>query len=337
MNASMLTSPCLRASVFLLMRNWQKMLRAPTVCACLIAVLTVVGSARAEEAVVRFESGEGRVDVLIGKQRVAQYVYRDKEILRPYFHAVTTLSGRQVTRNHPPKEGVDPADHATMHPGVWVACGDLGGEDFWRNKGRVAERRFVEEPTSDGPRGSFVVENEYVAAKDERTICRERCRWTIAADKQGWWLVYDGEFTATVDGLAFGDQEEMGLGVRLATALTVRKGGEIVDSAGRKNEKGVWGKPAAWCDYAGTIDGRRVGVAVVPHRENFRESWFHVRDYGLMVANPFGRNAFTRGEKSRVELGRDKPLRLRFAAFVHEAAAGEAVDIEAAVKRMNGD
>ena len=283
---------------------------------------------------MRFESGEGRVDVLIGSQRVAQYVYGDKEILRPFFHAVTTPAGRQVTRNHPPKEGSDPADHATMHPGVWVAFGDLGGEDFWRNKGRVAQRRFVEQPKSDGARGSFIVENEYVAEKAERAICRERCRWTIAADKQGWWFVYDGEFTAIVEGLAFGDQEEMGLGVRLATELTVARGGEIVDAAGRKNEKGIWGRQAAWCDYAGTIDGRRVGVAIVPHRENFRQSWFHVRDYGLMVANPFGRNAFTGEEKNRMEVGRDKPLRLRFAVYVHEAAAGETVDVGSAYRAV---
>lgn len=294
----------------------------------------VAATARTDESGVRFETGDGYVDVLIGKQRVAQYVHRDREIRRPFFHAVTTLAGRQTTRNHPPKEGSDPTDHAAMHPGVWVAFGDLGGEDFWRNKGRIVQRRFVEEPKSDGPRGSFVAQNEYLAAEDERTLCREQCRWTVATDEQGWWLIYDGEFTATVDSLAFGDQEEMGLGVRLATPLSVAKGGEIVDSAGRKNEKRVWGQQAAWCDYSGTLDRRRVGVAVVPHRENFAASWFHVRDYGLLVANPFGRNAFTRGEKSRVQIDRAKPLRLRFAVFVHEAAAGETVDVGSAVKRL---
>ncbi|MEX2185359.1 MAG: DUF6807 family protein [Pirellulales bacterium] len=245
----------------------------------------------------------------------------------------TSVSGRQVTRNHPPQDGADPTDHAAMHPGVWVAFGDLGGEDFWRNKGRVVQRRFVEQPKADGARGSFVAENEYVS-KEGRTLCREQSRWTIVAQASGWWLLYDGSFTAAVDGLAFGDQEEMGLGVRMATPLTVSKGGEIRDTAGRKNEKAVWGQQAEWCDYGGKIggganDSRRVGVAIVPHGENFRKSWFHVRDYGLMVANPFGRNALARGDRSRIEIPRDKPLRLRYAVFVYDAAADDAPDIAA--------
>ncbi len=282
--------------------------------------------AAADEPAVRFSTEGDRLDISIGRARVATYAFRDKEILRPYFSTVATMSGRQVTRNHPPRKDADATDHPSMHPGIWVAFGDLGGEDFWRNKGRVIHRRFVEEAKANGSRGAFVAENEYVS-KDGTTLCREQCRWTVAAQAGGWWLLYDGSFTASVDGLGFGDQEEMGLGVRMATPFTAANGGEIRDSAGRKNEKAVWGQQAEWCDYGGTIDGRRIGVAVVPHAENFGRSWFHVRDYGLMVANPFGRNAFTRGETSRVDVPLDKPLRLRYATFIYDAAAGEAPDV----------
>lgn len=310
-------------------------LRALALLACCYCDGAYDVAARADERTVRFTRGEDRLDIDIGGNRVAMYVMRDKGILRPYFTAVSTASGRQVTRNHPPKEGADPTDHAAMHPGLWVAFGDMGGEDFWRNQGRVVHRRFVEEPKSDGQHGSFVAENEYIA-RDGRTLCRERCRWTIVAqvDSQpaAWWLLYDGSFAAAVDGLAFGDQEEMGIGVRLATPLTVAKGGEIRDSAGRTNEQAVWGRQADWCDYGGTIDGRRVGLAIVPHVENFTKSWFHVRDYGLMVANPFGRNAFTGGEKSRVEVARE-PLRLRWAVFVYDVPADERPDVAAAYRK----
>jgi hypothetical protein len=315
------------------------------VAALTFAVLTFATSeAFAVERAVAFATHDEHIDISIGGQRVARYVLRDKQVLRPYFTAVATITGRQVTRNHPPKEGQDPTDHAAMHPGIWLAFGDLGGEDFWRNKGRVVHGKCVEQPKAAGQRGSFVVENEYLAAQGERSLCRERCRWSVVVAERGWWLLYDGEFAAAVDNLAFGDQEEMGLGVRLATGLTVAKGGAILDSAGRQNEKSVWGQQADWCDYAGTIDGRQVGVALVPHGENFRPSWFHVRDYGLMVANPFGRNAFTRGEKSRIEIRRDKPLRLRFALFVHESAGesvdrkgvdGKSVGVAAAVKELD--
>jgi hypothetical protein len=112
--------------------------------------------------------------------------------------------------------------------------------------------------------------------------------------------------------LAFGDQEEMGLGIRVATPLAVVKGGRITDSAGRVNEAQVWGKQADWCAYRGTIAGKPVGVQLMTHPGNFRRSWFHARDYGLLEANPFGRNAFTKGEKSQVVVEDGKTLRLRF-------------------------
>ena len=106
----------------------------------------------------------------------------------------------------------------------------------------------------------------------------------------------------------------MGLGVRVATNMTANNGGVITSSDGRKNEKQVWGRQADWCDYS----GEGVGVMVMPDPQNFRRSWFHARDYGLLVANPFGRQAFTKGESSRVVVKKGETLTLRFAVLFHD-------------------
>ena len=93
----------------------------------------------------------------------------------------------------------------------------------------------------------------------------------------------------------------MGFGVRLNTPLTVEFGkGEIRNSEGGLNEEGTWGKQAKWCAASGVIDGRRAGVALMPDPANFRPSWFHSRDYGLIVANPFGKKAMTAPEDKTV-------------------------------------
>jgi hypothetical protein len=55
----------------------------------------------------------------------------------------------------------------------------------------------------------------------------------------------------------------------------------------------------------------------MPDPENFRPSWFHIRNSGLMAANPFGRNAFTGGEKSRITIRPGEELRLRFGVLFH--------------------
>lgn len=87
-----------------------------------------------------------RVIITDAGRPVTTYVFRDDKILRPYFANVHAPGGIQVTRNHPPVAGADPTDHDTMHPGVWLAFGDLSGQDFWRNKARVVHVRFVEPP-----------------------------------------------------------------------------------------------------------------------------------------------------------------------------------------------
>ena len=215
-----------------------------------------------------------------------------------------------MTRNHPPDPRADLADHPTFHPGLWLAFGDLNGADFWRNKDRIRHVGFVDGPRGNPGRGSFAVKNQYESGT--RIIGTEVAHFTISVRPAGYLLLWDSEFTPKDGDLIFGDQEEMGLGVRLATPLAVVKGGGIANSDGLKNEAQVWGKPADWCAYAGTVKGRRAGVVLMPHPQNFRRSWFHARDYGLLAANPFGRNAFTKGEASKVVVRKGQALRLRF-------------------------
>jgi len=62
-------------------------------------------------------------------------------LVSPYFANVYSPEGTKVTRNHPPREG-DAADHLTMHPGIWLAFGELSSQDYWRNKARIEHRRF---------------------------------------------------------------------------------------------------------------------------------------------------------------------------------------------------
>ena len=132
--------------------------------------------------------------------------------------------------------------------------------------------------------------------------------------------------------LVFGEQEEMGLGIRLHTTLAVdqKQGGRILDSRGRRNGDEVWGQTADWCDYRGELNGQRVGLLLMPDPANFRPCWFHARDYGFVAANPFGRKAFTRGEISRVEIKPGESFRLRFGVLVHSTPADQPFDAQAA-------
>lgn len=263
---------------------------------------------------VTFEQSQASLQITIDGKAFATYVWQDRTIRRPYFAHVHAPNGTEVTRNHPPVEGKDPTDHAAMHPGLWLAFGDLGGADFWRNQGAVKHVEFLEKPRSSKAGGGFAVKNLYVAGG--KTVCEERCHIKIRVGPNRYLIDWTSEFSGPEE-FFFGDQEEMGLGLRVATPLTVKNGGHLNNGNGPQEEKRVWGKQADWCDYSGTIDGQQVGVALMPDRRNFRRCWFHARDYGLLVANPFGRNAFTKTAKSKISVRKGQALRLRFGVLIH--------------------
>jgi hypothetical protein len=290
--------------------------------------LALVATNAGAQSEIAFKSAEGKVVITAGKEHVATYFYRDTKIPRPFFAHVHAPSGVQVTRNHPPVAGKDATDHAELHPGIWLAFGDLSGSDNWRNKAAIRHDKFAQEPKGN----AFAVRNLYTANDGKKVICTETCKYTILVRPAGYLLLWDSEFRSDVDDFSFGDQEEMGLGVRVATPLTVKAGGQIVTSEGHKNEKQVRGKSSPWCDYSGTIADKRAGITLMQHPKNFRPAWYHARDYGLLVANPFGKNALTGGAKSKVVVKQGETLRLRFAIFLHATGDASKLDLPGAYK-----
>ncbi len=277
----------------------------------------------AEMPTFSFSQSPGKVSITIDDHPLATYVYEDENIPRPYFAQVHAPGGTRVTRNHPPAQGKEPTDHATMHPGLWMAFGDINGNDYWRNRAKVRHESFIEQPRQHSDKAGFAVRNLYLTTdvvedSDKKNIvCGEICRYTFHALPEGILLIWDSTFSTDQKPCTFGDQEEMGLGIRVAGPLMVQRGGTILDAEGRKDEREVWGESAPWCDYSGTIDGRHVGITILCHPENFRRSWFHARDYGLLLANPFGRKAFGKGPASELTVGPNKPLRLCHGVLLH--------------------
>jgi hypothetical protein len=311
----------------------------PAVALALAAFLASPSIALGAEPEVAFVEGSDRVTVAIDGLPIAVYHVRDAKIPRPFFAHVRAPGGLQVTRHHPPIAGQDLVDHDTFHPGIWMSFGDINGSDYWRVAAQVRHAEFVEPPQGGAGQGSFAVRNEYLDQRDPgKVVCDEIARYTFLVRPAGYLLLWDSTFSGDRE-FTFGDQEEMGLGFRVATPLRVEKTGEanlvpgngtILDSKGRRNGDEIWGNTADWCDYSGTMAGQRVGITIFCHPQNFRPSWFHARDYGLLEANPFGRASFGKGEKSQVVVKPGEELRLRYGLLFHSGPAGSAPDLPAA-------
>ena len=288
-----------------------------------IAALLAIGCgaslcAAAETDAFEIDLKNDRLLITRAGKPVASYVFQDEKIPRPYFCDIYAPGGARVTRNHPPIEGQDLTDHELLHPGIWLSFGDLGGADFWRLKAKTQHVKFERSPQVKDQAVTWQVHNRYLDGA--RAVCDEVCEMTITLLPEGYLFSWDSTFQSPDGPFAFGDQDEMGLGIRMHTPLSVAQGGAILNSDGLKDEKQAWGKPADWCMYHGKHSGDDVGVLLMPSAKNFRRAWFHCRDYGLVAANPFGKNAFTGGEKSRIEVPAGKPFALAYRMLIFQRA-----------------
>ncbi len=189
------------------MRSTSLALRA----AWLLLCLAQASSVRAQ---LQFKSESHGLVITHGQTKVVEYIHSDPQILRPHLTRAHSPSGYMLTRANPPVAGVDAVDHPTMHPGIWLAWGDINGQDFWRNKARIEHVRYLAEPTLDGDRLSFSTENRLLAS-DGAPLGQLVNHLLVAVRPLGTVIVWQATLKAGDAALKLGDQEEMGFGVRL--------------------------------------------------------------------------------------------------------------------------
>ena len=269
------------------------------------------------EVKITKEKGKLRIDV--DGQRFADYVYEGYS--RPFLFPIIGPGGAQMTRKWPIVEG-DP-DEATDHvhqKSFWWGHGNMNGVDFWaettRNAGKTVHQEFT--AVESGKIGVIKSRNNYVD-KDGKTVCTDERTLRIYPGSAGRTFDFEITLLAENDGLTFGDTKEGTMAIRLNEHMRLKGKvgkGHIVNSEGARDDA-TWGKRAKWVDYYGPVDGKTVGVAMFDHPSNPRyPTWWHVRDYGLFAANPFGLSDFEKKEKGagdlKVKAGEKITFKYRF-------------------------
>ena len=270
---------------------------------------------------VSFQREDNRLKITVDGRLFAWYVWDDPATTRPYFKEIHAAGGEvQVTRNHPPGQG-DFDDHPTYHPGLWWGFGDVGGNDYWRMKARIIGGEFLGEPIGGEDRGFFAVRNRLLKNGSDETFCEQICRYTILRRPQGILIFCETVLRRDSGDFWLGDQEEMGLALRVATPIAVasNKGGRILNGNGSVNLEEIRTKQSDWCDYSGPIAGRHGGMLVMNDPDNFRRPWWHAVDTGLLIANPLGESELNGRGKQRenVLVRAGEPFRLRYGVLVH--------------------
>jgi hypothetical protein len=282
---------------------------------------------------VRISESDDRLRIEIQGQLFAEYNY--KNVSRPFLYPLLGPGQLHVTR-HWPMRDVDNEDRDHPHQrALYFAHGDVNGHDFWSEStqaGKTVHLEFldIKSGTDHGlirSRNQLVTRDGQVLCTDERTL-----RFYPHLDPR----ILDFEITihASRGQLTLGDTKEGTMAIRLAETMRLtpnkfnvdRPTGHIVNSEGARDNQ-TWGKRARWVDYHGPVDNRILGVAIFDHPQNPRHpTWWHVRDYGLFAANPFGIHDFEKKPPGTgnliVPAGDQITFRYRF--YIHSGDEQEA-------------
>jgi hypothetical protein len=296
-------------------------------------LLGIVCAARSADSIPSASAKSGvqitrladRLRVEINGQLFTEYFYQD--VPRPYCYPLIGPGEVAMTRNWPMKDIPGEAQDHPHHRSLWFAHGAINGYDFWSEQkafGKTVHEDFLE-VTSGTKAGVIRERNKWVAA-DGTVVCTDERTLRFYNPGRASERLMDFEITlkASNGELTFGDTKEGTMAVRLAETMRLKGKagkGHIVNSAGVRDGQ-TWGKRAEWCDYYGPVEGRTVGIAIIDHPKNPRHpTWWHVRDYGLFAANPFGQHDFeslpdkTAGNLV-VPAGKSVTFRYRF--YLHE-------------------
>ncbi len=249
---------------------------------------------------------------------------------KPFFYPILTPEGAHFTRQWPIEDiATDSHDHP-HHRGLWFTHGAVNGADFWDEKKDAGKtvHTLTKNPISGAVFGGFQATTAWITPKNEHIADDERTVRIFPLPNGDTLFDFDITLTANKVDVVMGDTKEGMFALRLPDALAPSKklGGSMINSRGQKLTA-LWGKPAEWVDYWGTIGGKPYGVAMLDGAENLRhpQTW-HARDYGLFAVNPFGLHDFGAGAKGAGDyiLPAGKSLTLKYRLVFHHGTTDEA-------------
>jgi len=274
---------------------------------------------------VQIQELTNRLRIEINGQLFSEYYFKD--VPRPYFYPLNGPGELPMTRNWPMVNAENEEHDHPHHRSLWYAHGEVNGQDFWsetKNFGKIVHQGF--QKIQSGKEGAIIMSRDKWIAANGETVCTDQRTVRIYNPANASERIFDFDITlnASEGDVTFGDTKEGTMAVRLAETMRLKGKvgkGHIINSAGIRDDE-TWGKRADWCDYFGPVEGKTVGIAIFDHPSNPRHpTWWHVRDYGLFAANPFGQHDFEKlpdKQAGNLKLPKGESLTFRYRFYLHE-------------------
>jgi len=289
------------------------------------------GTGQRSASGVKITEQEKTLRVEINGKLFTEYCFKD--VPRPYFYPVIGPTGVPIIRHWPMKEGKDEEKDHVHHRSLWFTHGDINGQDFWgegEKSGKIVHDKFLK--VASGPDAGIIQSQNKYVARDGKVICtdtRIHRFYPPVSEPDGQIMDFEITIHASEGKVVMGDTKEGSMAIRLAPTMQLKGKvgkGHILNSEGQRDGE-TWGKRAQWCDYYGPVEDEIVGVAVFDHPQNPKHpTWWHVRDYGLFAANPFGVHDFEKKPKGTgdITIPAGESLTFKYRFYFHKGDTNQA-------------
>jgi len=283
---------------------------------------------------VALQRDGANIKVIVDGQLFTEYL--SDSATKPYYSPVIGPNGAAIPRHYPMKKTAGEDEDHNHQRSLWFTHGAVNGYDFWGsdplnkpNPKSGSIKETAKKTLVDGPVLGLIRTTDDWLGPDGKRVCEDERVVRIYDTKTARVLDFDVTVKAPDGPVTFGDTKEGMFGLRLASSMDVmvkkKKGNGKITNAEGITDTDTWGKASPWVDYVGPVEGQTVGVAILNHPDSFRyPTTWHVREYGLFAANPFGWHDFGLKSPGEYTVPKGESIRFRYRVIFHKGDTASA-------------
>ncbi|MEX2382806.1 MAG: PmoA family protein [Opitutales bacterium] len=287
-----------------------------------IALAPLFLSAEPSGVTLDHDFEKGQVAVHVRGEHFTTFHYGE-EVRTPILWPVHGEGGVTVTRNYPMGEDEPESSDHPHHRSMHLTFGDVNGYDQWHSE-RIDTTSVETELNQD-----FAViraYNEWLDGDNEPLLKETHELRFYDSPASGRYFDVISTLEAAYEDITFGDDKEGLMAFRIRPEIQGNRAGVLTNAEGEQGEGNVYGTPSRWMDYSGPIEGYgHRGIALFDHPDNFRHptAW-HVRNYGLAAANPFGQSSVAGKDDGSHLLPQGESMTFVYRLYIHSGDVEEA-------------
>jgi hypothetical protein len=265
-------------------------------------------------AKITAERTGSKINITINGKFFTSYIFSDDEKYPFFFPVNGPVSGASVTsmRN----------SEYPHHSSLFFGCDMVNGGNYWQEgleKGRIIS---VNAGILRSGGDTAIITDECIWSRPGAVSpVKDTRKFIITSPSPDIYQINVEIIMEMLMDVSILKNNHSLFSARMASDLSVRNGGTMINAEGARSEKDTFGKSSPWIDYSGKRNNVTEGLAIMQHPSNpwYPSPWF-TRDYGFMSPTPF----YWPGNGKDFSFKKGERLKLRYRVVVHSGSHSEA-------------